>query len=396
MKRWFTTPVSTSFSAKLMLGISALVLVVAGPIQMTSIVKADQYDDQINAIQREIDQYEAAAGNLQNIANDLQQKIQSLDIEKAQIQAQVDLSQLKYDQLQAQIAQTEKDIATNKSVLGDTIANLYIDGTVSPLEMLASSKNIGDYVDKQAYQSSVRDELTNTIKKIQTLKKQLEKQKSDTEKVLLDQKNARDALAAKEAEQQAILNETKGQQAAYQQLSADRSAKQAQIREQQQAAILAAINRTGGARLIATGVDGNYTWNTSNCPMMGYFSTGGADGNGGDGYGYGCRQCASYAAWRVARETGYYPYGWGNATNFPANARAAGYQTGYTARAGSLGVMHSHSAGVPEGHVVWVETDPDNGQIIVSQYNYNYGSGYGMYSKMQMSVGAFDEFVYIK
>ncbi|MEP6710615.1 MAG: CHAP domain-containing protein [Candidatus Saccharibacteria bacterium] len=396
MKQRSTTPVLKSFAAKLTLVGTALIIAVTAPIQMGTVVKADPYDDQINAIQAQIDQYEAAAGSLQNQANDLQQKVQGLNVQKAQIQAQVDLSQVKYDQLQAQIKQTEKDISDNKSALGETIANIYVDGSVSPLEMLASSKNIGDYVDKQQYQSSVRDELTKTISKIKSLKQQLDKQKADVEKVLADQKNSRDALAAKEAEQQKLLDDTKGEQNAYLQLSAASQAKQGQIREAQQAAIQAAIGRSGGARVIASGADGDYPWNDSTCPMSGYFSTGGADGNGGDGRGYGCRQCASYAAWRVAKETGYYPINWGNATNFPASARSAGYSTGYSPRAGSLGVMHASSAGVPEGHVVWVESVNGDGTLTVSQYNYNYGAGYGKYSKMVLSASIFNEYVYIK
>ena len=83
------------------------------------------------------------------------------------------------------------------------------------------------------------------------------------------------------------------------------------MRAQQQAAIAAAINNSGGATVIKSGAAGGYPWNSQNCAMVGYYSLDGADGNGGDGYGYGCRQCVSYAAWRVAKETGYYPVNWG-------------------------------------------------------------------------------------
>lgn len=396
MKQRSTTPVFASFAAKATLIVAAVLIAVAGPIQSAPVAKADRFDDQINAIQRQIDQYDAAAGNLQNVANDLQQKVTSLNVEKSQIQAQVDINQLKYDQLLAKITETEAKIADNKTALGDTIANIYVDGTISPLEMLASSKNIGDYVDKQELQSSVRDELTTTIGKIKVLKKQLETQKSDLEKVLADQKIARDALAAKEAEQQKLLNDTRGEQAAYQKLSADNQAQQTQIRQQQQAAIAAAYASSGGGTVIASGQLGEYPWNSSNCAMGGpggYYSYGGSDGNGGDGRSYGCRQCASYAAWRVAKETGRYPIGWGNATNFPQSARNAGYATGSSPRANSLAVLHNGA----EGHVAWVESvSDDESSIIVSQYNYNYGAGYGMYSKMKLSAGAFQEYVYIK
>jgi len=45
-----------------------------------------------------------------------------------------------------QIADTEKKIKDNQDALGETIANLYVDGKISPLEMIASSKNVSDYL----------------------------------------------------------------------------------------------------------------------------------------------------------------------------------------------------------------------------------------------------------
>jgi surface antigen len=126
--------------------------------------------------------------------------------------------------------------------------------------------------------------------------------------------------------------------------------------------------------------------------MMSWYSTGGSDGNGGDGRGYGCRQCASYVAWKVARETGIY-YKWGNGGDFARNAIAAGYQNlGRSPQPGSLAVMW----GTP-GHVAWVEgVSADGRYVTVSQYNYDYGAGYGMYSEMVLATGFFDQYVKIK
>jgi surface antigen len=127
--------------------------------------------------------------------------------------------------------------------------------------------------------------------------------------------------------------------------------------------------------------------------MWGYLSTGGADGNGGDGHGYGCRQCASFVAWKIAKETGKY-YSWGNAVNFTQSAINAGYTAGGP-QAGSIAVMDPGTAGVSEGHVGWVEAVSGN-KVLISQYNYNYGAGYGMYSEMWLSSSAFDHYVHIE
>lgn len=357
---------------------------------------ADQYDDQISSLQQQIDQYNQQANVLKGKADSYQRQLSSLRNEKAQIQAQLDISVARANKLAVQIKENEQKIIDNKSVLGDTIADLYIDDSVSPLELLASSDSIADYVDKQSNREQVQSSVQDTIKQIDTLKKQLEVQKKKADVEVVNQKNARKALAEKESQTQTLINKVKGQEGSYRSLSAQSKKQQEQVRQQQQAAIAARFAGSGGASLIQGGAAGGYPWNSSNCSMSGYYSLGGADGNGGDGKGYGCRQCASYAAWRVAKETGSYPVYWGNATDFPANARGAGFETGYSPRAGSLAVMHAASAGGPEGHIGWVESVLPNGELIISQYNYNYGSGYGLYSKMKMSASAWDEFIYIK
>lgn len=394
------TPVSPSriaaWGAALLFTISSLI---AGFLYFNQPASADQYDEKIRALQADMSRYQAEADRLNAEANSLATALSQITNEKNALQAQVDLSQAQYDKLTVQIQETETKIAENQDALGTTIADLYVDDSISPIEMLASSQNIGDFMNKQEYRSSIKDQLSTTIKTVKELKSQLTQQKAELEKVLEEQKVARDALVAKESEQANLLSRTRNDEAVYQTLIKDSAAQIAEAKAVQ-AALRARINSTGGATLIQVGAVPDYKWNATNCPMWGYLSTGGADGNGGDGYGYGCRQCASYAAWRMARETGVYPR-WGNATNFPGNARAAGYQTGGQARAGSLGIMHAGKAGQPYGHVVWVETNPyvnGRGQTVVqvSQYNYDYGQGYGMYSLMEMSPNAFDEFIYIK
>jgi peptidoglycan hydrolase CwlO-like protein len=378
---------------------TSLIMALAAPIAMTGRVYADKYDDQIQALQAEIDQAQAQAANLKNVANDLQSKIDSINIQITQIQAQITISQTQSNQLADKITDSKQKIKESQDGLGSILASLYVDDQVSPLEMLASSSNIGDYIDKQTYRSSAQDQLNSTIKIVKDLKTQLEKDQQAVKIVLTNQQTSEQALAGKQSEQASLLAATKGEQAAYEQIASKAQADQAAARDAQQAAIAAAIARTGGGRVIMSGAAPDYPWNNSNCAMggpMGYYSYGGADGNGGDGHGYGCRQCASYAAWRVAKETGIYPTNWGNAANFPANARGV-FATGFTPRANSLAVMSAATSGASEGHIVWVDAVNDDGTLTVEQYNYNYGAGYGMYSQMRLSAQIFDlGYIYIK
>lgn len=393
MKINISKPGSISFGSKVVLVLASLLIAVAVPMRMMQKVSADQYDDKINALQQDIAVYKAEGDRLNAEANTLQSALAQLANQKASIQTQIDISQEKYDQLVIQIAETEKKIKDNQDALGTTIANMYVEDNITPIEMLAGSKNISDYLDKQEYRSSVRDELSTTIVSIKDLKTQLDKQKVDVEKNLADKKSQKDILVAKENEQANLLSSTKGEEAGYQQQIKD---SQAQIDEAKATQILvnSRFNSSGGYTLVNGGSLVDYPWNSSNCPMWGYLSTGGNDNNGGDGYGYGCRQCASYVAWKIAKITGKY-YSWGNAVDFTASAVAAGYQEG-AAQAGSIAIMDPGKAGQSYGHVAWVEAVKDDGTIMISQYNYDYGSGYGMYSMMVLSVNAFDHYVHIQ
>ena len=386
---------------------TTIIFAVATPIQISQSVSADKYDDQINALQEQINQAQAQASQLASQADTLQNAVAQIQSQVAVIQGQINISQAKYDQLVAQIADTEKKIKDSQDALGTTIANLYVDSSVTPLELVASSKNLSDFLDKQEYRSSVRDQLTSAIAQIKTLKAQLDQQKADVTRTLGDEQNAKNSLAQEQQKQQDLLNETQGQEAAYQQMVAGAQAKQAEVRAQQQAYLASLYNSNGSAKLIMGGAAPDYPWNSSNCPMGGelgysgnlvYYSYGGA-GGGSDGHSYGCRQCASYVAWRVARETNYYPENWGNATNFPESAQSVGYKVGYTPRAGSIGVIRG-TASAPEGHVAWVESVNNDGSLTVSQYNYNYNYpsplGWGRYSKMIVPASSYNIFVYIK
>lgn len=396
MKQRSTTPVSKTKNAakKLTLITAALLFAVATPLQVANIVRADDYDQKIAQIQAQIDEFQSQASRLNGQADSLQKEVDALTAQKNVIQGQVNLKQAEHDKLVQQIADNEKKIKDNQAALGSTIADLYVASGVTPLEMLASSKSISEYVDKETYQKTVRDTLTQTINSIKRLKKQLETQKKDVERVLAEQKFARDALAAKEAQQAQLVAQTRGQEAAYKQLVGQREGQKLELQRQQQAAIEAAARRAGGSISVLPGDPnkGGYPWEAGCWVDANAWSHGGAGGDGTDPLGYGCRQCVSYTAWKVGQRTGNFPRYWGNANMWPSSARAAGYSTGSTPRVNSVGVI---SAGA-YGHVVWIEAVNGDGTVDVSQYNYYNagGPGWGNYSKMRVSAATYDTYIY--
>jgi peptidoglycan DL-endopeptidase CwlO len=398
MKSRFTTPILKRVVTQSFIGVTIGAVVLGTILTYAPSVSADKYDDQIRALQKEIEQYQAKAQGLQAQIASLQVELKGLDDQKRLIQTQIDLTQVKLTQLQEKIVQTEKDIHANRTALGRTIADIYIDNAISPLEMLASSRNIGDFVDKQEYRSGVRENLSVKIDQIKKLNAELEAQKTEAQRTLTDQTNARATLVAKENERVSLLTRTQGQQSTYQQLTDAREAQKLRVQQQQQAAIEAAIRAASGGRgtyTVLEGSSGGYPWNASNCYVdSNAWSHGGIDGNGSDAMGYGCRQCVSYVAWRAWKETGYAPMYWGDASDFPASGRKAGFTVSSQPRERSAGVITS---GGRPGHIVWVESvNNAGGTMDVSQYNYFNagGSGWGHYSKMRVPIGTYQQYVY--
>jgi surface antigen len=305
--------------------------------------------------------------------------------EKKAIQAQLDLSQAQYDKLTNDIAVNKKKLADNQNALGGIIADLYVDGKVSPLEMLASSKNVGEYMDKHEYQSSVSERLTETINAIRTLKAQLEKDQKSVEKVLADQKAQRETLAAKEAEQQRLLDQTKNDEAAYQQQVTSSKAQMSQIAAQQRAALAAATN---GGRNNAGSVGSfqfrNYSGNSS-CGGGGYPLCGAQDSYA-DQWGLYNRECVSYTAWAAYNRFGKQVMnfsGAGNAYQWPSTTTRMGANTDKTPEVGSVAILPRTSGFADIGHSMMVEAVLGGGWVHVSQYNFG---GTGEYSTMDIHV----------
>ncbi len=398
MIRNTTTLVSNaSFAAKASIVAATVMITVATPMALfVSTAYADQYSDRINALQAEISQYQSKAGELKGKADSLQGELDRLANEKAVIQGQIDLSQAKHDQLVADIQANEVKLAKSQDVLGDIVASLYVDDKISSIELFASSSNIGDFVDKQEYRSSVQKNLADTITEVKRLKKQLEQQKIDAQREIETGKNAREALAAKEAEQQQILDQTRGEEAAYNGLVADREQQKLKAQQAQQAAIQAAMRRSGGGGTLSGGGSlGSYASWAGDCYVdANAWSHGGAGGNGQDPWGYGCNQCVSYAAWKMHQVTGVAAKYWGNANMWPGKARANGFNVSSQPRANTLGVI---SAG-QYGHIVYVHGyDAATGTVSISQYNeYIPGQGWGRYSeRTNVPAGTYDTYIYL-
>lgn len=327
---------------------------------------ADSFDDQIRALQQEVNSYQAQAGALRAQADTLQNQLNAITAEKNALQTQINLKEAELAQINENILKTEQRLENQKQLLGETLRAMYLESKVSPIEMVASSKSISDFIDKAEYRNRIRQQVQKNMADIKKTKEELARQKTDAERVLADQKAQRAQLAAKEQEQATLLAQTQGQEAAYQQLSRDRNTQIASLRAQQ-----AAINRSAGGKVVPGDPGhGGYPNNWNNAPMDTLV----------DNWGMYNRECVSYTAYKVWASGRYMPYwgGRGNANQWDDNARAAGIATGSQPKVGAVAIDNNGYY----GHAMYVEAVLGNGQIYVSQYNYGWG---GEYSEMTRS-----------
>lgn len=370
MKNLATTPNKKSFFNRISLIAIAMLTAVIVPISMVQTANADQYDDRIKALESQIAGYQGQASQLAQEAASLKQAVDGLTAQKNTIQAQIDLSQAKYDKLVADIAANEKKLQDQQGVLASIVSLMVSEEQVTPIEILASSSSVGDYVAKQDQLTATSGQLQDSIETINTVKAELSRQKTDVEKVLADQKSQRDALAAKEAEQAQLLAATQSQESAYQSLigqTNDLIAKQ----RADQAAANARANFTG---LVSGGSGcGGYPAVWCNAPLDSLV----------DNWGMYNRECVSYTAWKVASTGRHMPYwgGHGNANQWPSSARADGIAVGYTPQAGAVAILMSGYY----GHAMYVEYVNSNGTVHVSQFNWLVNGQWGRYSEMDIA-----------
>ncbi len=384
MKPRSTTPTVSKISLRQIMLVALAVLVAASSATyMTTSAFARDYESEIRAKQQEADQYSNEAGRLEAVADTLEGELNRLSEQIATIQAQIQESEKRHRELVEEIARNQALIEQNREALGTILSDMYVDDQISPLEMLASSKSIGDYIDKQEQRSALREALNDKIKGIKELQAKLEENKQEVERILVDQKSQRSQVAERQQQQQTLLAVTQNDQANYQKLAAERNAEITQLQEQQRRANCEGMggiwsggtcqSRSGGSSSgafpPASFGNGGYPAIWANAPLNTYVDT----------WGLYSRQCVSYTAWKVASSGRYVPHfaGMGNANQWPATAARHGIPSGSTPKVGSVAMWPIGYY----GHTMYVEAVNGDGTITVSDYNLAWDGQYRYYTR---------------
>lgn len=342
----------------------AAILIVAFGFVVTPLVRADQYQEKINQINADTAQKQQNVAQLKTQAESYQGEVNRLQGEINAVRAQIAANVATRDDLQKQIEAAQAELDKQKKMLGESIKAMYVQGDITTLEMLASSKDLSEFLDKQQYRTTIQQKIKTTLDTINALKAQLKSQKDLVEKLLQDQNDMNNQLTASQNEQARLLSLTEAEKANFVNQIKLNNAEVAKLRAQQ-----AAANAKLGGQVVTGGACAPRPQNSYPDSLCNR-----AQDSIIDSWGMYNRECVSYTAWKVFESGRHMPYwgGHGNANQWDDNAIAMGMAVDRTPRAGDVAVSNAGYY----GHVMYVESVNDNGTINISQYNYDWNGTY--------------------
>jgi surface antigen/peptidoglycan hydrolase CwlO-like protein len=345
-----------------------LAVIVVGAGIYTGIAKADKFDEKIDQLQDQNSSYQNQVDELTSEADSYQDAINKLEAQINGLQQQIVANQKASDKLAAEIKQKEAELEHQKDVLGESIKQMYLEGQISTLEILAASRDISDFVNKEVSRNAVQNKIKTLVDEITQLKITLEQKQRELDARIKDQKSQQAELNDAQDEQARLLAYTVDQKAAFNSKISKNKDKIADLYRQQ---ALENIRRFGGSGGQIGG--GGYPWGYAKCIHTGQvdgwcpnydWAMNGSVYNWNTG-GYGFRNCTDWVAWRVRANGGFVPSGLGNARQWDDRAPGYGYTVSSNPREGAAAVSNYGYY----GHVMYVEKVNGDGTITVSDYN---------------------------
>ncbi len=325
-------------------------------------------DSQIAELRAQNARNRTAVADLAATARSYQEAISQLEAQIGQLQAQINDNLARQAELKAKIEENERELLRQRSLLGADIKAMYTDGNVSTIEMLATSKDLSEFIDKETYRNVVQQKIQDTLKRITKLQAELGAQKQEVEQLLAQQQEQQASLNASRAEQARMLSLNKAQQADFNRKTSANQAKIDDLIAQQRRANEGTpggyyfIRFPGNAAGHDVGID-DYPYSDAGFSMqLGPCSHSDSYPDYPDKWGYCTRQCVSYTAWAVERSGRTAPKFYGSAKNWIYAAPASWVHR--DPQPGDVAITTSGTW----GHAMYVE-QVDGDRIYISQYN---------------------------
>ncbi len=306
------------------------------------------------AVEKERQANQAAASAAAS-ANLYQIRVNELAAQVARKEAEIANTEADINALNIQIAATQAKLESDQEALAELLIGVHFEGDSEPITILAGASSISDLAEKQARSEVVKKEVSVAATKVKQEKEKLEADKAKVEAMLEQQKQARNELITAKAEQQALVDKYNGDAVAYAAAAAQAKAEKLAAEKAEQEA------HPELYRGSAYFGDNTYPWQ-GDCPgRQDEYTT------YRDGYSIGglvC-ECVSYVGWKAYEYFGI-ALSYGNAYDWAWKARSwGGFRVDNTPAENTIGQT---SSGI-YGHVFWVEGVNPDGSINVTEYN---------------------------
>lgn len=198
-------------------------------------ILADDLEDQLQDIQGQIDESRNEQAGWQEVIEEVGTKLKAiqadLDAANARLTAiqkeQADTNR-KIQETAAAILEAQNRLQQRQQILNKRVRSIYIHGQLSYLEVILGSKSFSDFANRLELLRRVIHsdydlilEIQNQKAQIEAKKAQLEKDKAHLDVLAAEAQKEQDAIAAKKAEQQRVLEQARANKSAAEQLERD-------------------------------------------------------------------------------------------------------------------------------------------------------------------------------
>jgi murein DD-endopeptidase MepM/ murein hydrolase activator NlpD len=193
------------------------------PLQADSLNDAVRKQQEITTKQQEnqgkLNSLTYTADKINAQLKDLQDQINAINKELSEKQAEYSHTLAQIMTTQKEIEQNQKELDERREVLGLRIKGIYEDGQISYLSMLFQSSDLGDFISRIEYLSTLitndqklLDEIKTEQEKMVKKKEELETIRDRSAKLLAEAKAAETELQSKKQQQKTTLEQNKKSQ----------------------------------------------------------------------------------------------------------------------------------------------------------------------------------------
>lgn len=198
-------------------------------------ILADDLEDQLQDIQGQIDESRNEQASWQEVIEEVSVKLKAiqadLDAANARLTAiqkeQADTNR-KIQETVAAIQEAQNRLQQRQQILNKRVRSIYIHGQLSYLEVILGSKSFSDFANRLELLRRVIHsdydlilDIQNQKAQIEAKKAQLEADKAHLDVLAAEAQKEQDAIAAKKAEQQRVLERARANKSAAEQLEKD-------------------------------------------------------------------------------------------------------------------------------------------------------------------------------